>query len=334
VRVPAGTRSITASLTWPHTGNLVNLYLIDPNGALRDAKGGDLNWYSDYWSGTVPDAALGHTAEQVIWDAPQPGMWQVLVWAAGFSGDSFAEPYSGAVTLDTPVVAPASWTVTTAPGGQASHDFTVTNAGATALSAYAESQATSGGTPLYDDVALDPLTGTLTPTADGISPILSFTLPQSVALVTARATWTGPDTLVDMGLYDPSDTDKADSLASTSLGNVIVVTNPMAGLWTLILGYGNPALPPAAAAYTVTVDYRAPAAIPGLIASATADAPCVVAPGGSGTIHVTVDVPADAQPGDVITGALHFSTVGDGTEAEGGDHLGAVPMTITVGASD
>ena len=70
-RVPAGTRSITASLHWPDTGNLVNLYLIDPNGDLRDAKGGDLVWYPDYSSFTVPDAAFTHTAEQVIWDYAQ-----------------------------------------------------------------------------------------------------------------------------------------------------------------------------------------------------------------------------------------------------------------------
>ena len=332
VRVPAGTRSIAASLTWPDTGNLVNLFLIDPNGALRDAKGGDLDWYADYWSGTVPDAAFSHTAEQVIWDTPQPGTWQVLVWAAGFSGNSFAEPYRGAVTLNTPVVTPAVWTATAAPGEQASADFTVTNAGATALSAYAESQATIAGVPQYQDVALDPQTGTITPAPDGISPFVSFTLPQNVSLVTATATWTGSGTLVDMGLYDPSATDKADSLAQASPGNVnqISLINPMAGLWTLILGYGNPAQPPAAAAYTVTVDYEAPAPIAGFAASAGADTPLVVAPADSGAIHVTIDVPPGAQAGDVITGVLHFSTASDGIEAEGGDHLGTVPVTITV----
>ena len=332
VRVPAGTRSITAALHWPDTGNLVDLYLVDPHGDLRDAKGGDLLWYPDYSSFAVPDAAFGHTAEQVIWNAPQAGTWQVLVWAAGFNGESFAEPYSGSVTLNTPVVAPASWTATAAPGGQVSADFTVANAGATTLSAYAESQVVSGGTALYDDDALAPVSGTLAATPDGISPILTFTLPQDVALVTARATWTGPDTLVDLGLYDPSQTDKSESLASTSLGNAVVVPDPMAGLWTLILGYGNPAFPPANADYTVTVDYVAPTPIPGLTASATPDSPLVVGPGGRGTIHVTVDVPADATPGEVIGGTLHFSTVGDGMQAEGGDHLGAVPVTITVGA--
>ena len=337
VKVPAGTASISASLHWPDTGNLVDLYLIDPNGDLRDAKGGDLLWYPDYSSADpqlVPDAAFDHTAEQVIWDAPQAGTWQVMVWAAGFNGDSFSEPYSGSIVLDTPVVAPASWTATAPAGGTASADFTVTNAGTTALPAYAESQATSDGTALYDDVALDPVTGTLTGTLDGISPILTFTLPQNATLVTARATWTSsdPSTLVDLGLYDPSQTDKAESLATTNLGNAAVVVNPMAGLWTLILGYGNPALPPADANYTVNVDYVAPTAIPGFTASGTFDAPVEVAPGDSGTIHVSIDVPADAQPGDVITGTLHFSTVGDGTEAEGGDHLGSVPVTITVGA--
>ena len=334
VKVPAGTASIRASLHWPDTGNLVDLYLIDPSGDLRDAKGGDLLWYPDYSSAGVPDAAFDHTAEQVIWDAPQPGTWQVLVWAAGFDGGSLAEPYSGSIALDTPVVAPVSWTATAPAGGTASADFTLTNAGTTALPAYVESQATSDGTALYDDIALDPVTGTLTGTIDGISPILTFTLPQNVSQVTARATWTGsdPNTLVDLGLYDPSQTDKAESLATTTLGNAVVVVDPMAGLWTLILGYGNPALPPADADYTVNIDYVAPTAIPGFAASGTFDTPVVVAPGDSGTIHVTIDVPAEAQAGDVITGTLHFSTVGDGTQAEGGDHLGSVPVTITVGA--
>ena len=333
VQVPKGTRSITAALSWSHSGNLVDLFLIDPNGDVRDAKGGDLVWYPDYSSFTVPDAALTHTAEQVIWNAPQPGKWQVLVWAAGFSGNSFSEPYSGSVTLDTRVVAPASWSASAAPGGQVSADFTITNAGATALAAYAESQATSGGTALYDDVQLLPATGTMTPTTDGISPILTFTLPQNVALVTARATWTGPDTLVDMGLYDPSQTDKAESLAATTLGNAVFVADPMAGLWTLILGYGNPALPAATSDYTVNVDYVAPTPIDGLTPSATADTPLTVAPTDTGTIHVTVDIPDDAQPGDVITGTLDFSTAGDGVETAGGDHLGSVPVTITVASS-
>ena len=91
------------------------------------------------------------------------------------------------------------------------------------------------------------------PTIDGISPTSTFTLPQNVAQVTAQATWTGADTLVDLGLYDPSQTDKSESLAPTSAGNTVVLVNPMAGLWTLIMGYGNPALPPADADYTIDV---------------------------------------------------------------------------------
>jgi hypothetical protein len=148
--------------------------------------------------------------------------------------------------------------------------------------------------------------------------------------VTAQATWTGPDTLVDLGLYDPSQTDKAESLASTALGNSVFVADPMAGEWTLILGYGNPTLPAATSDYTVNVDYVAPTPIAGLTPSATADAPLTVAPGAAGKIHVTVDIPTEAQPGDVISGTLDFSTAGDGVETAGGDHLGSVPVTITV----
>ncbi len=330
VKVPAGTHSLTASLTWPDTGNLVDLYLVDPSGDLRDAKGGDLLWYPDYSSFTVPAAALGHRAEQVVWDAPEAGTWQLIVWGAGFNGRSFSEPYSGTVTLDTPAVSPAAWTANATPGTQVSADFTVSNGGATALPAYAESQATSDGTPLYDDVTLPPITGTLAPTPAGISPTATFTLPQGVTLVTAQATWTGSDTLVDLGLYDPSQTDKSESLATTSAGNAVVQANPMAGLWTLIMGYGDPVTAATSADYTITVDYTAPQAVAGLAVSATAAAPLAVAAGGSGTIHASLDVPADAPVGSTITGTLHFSTVGDGTQAEGGDHLGSVPVTITV----
>jgi hypothetical protein len=347
VHVPAGTHSLTASLTWPDTGNLVDLYLIDPSGDLRDAKGGDLLWYPDYSTFTVPAAAFGHRAEQVVWDAPKAGTWQLIVWGAGFNGRSFGEPYSGTVTLDKPVVAPTSWTASATPGTQVIADFKVANGGATALSTYAESQATSAGAALYDDVTLPPMTGILTPTPNGdalaatptptptpvpsgISPTATFTLPQGVTLVTAQATWAGADTLVDLGLYDPSQTDKAESLASSSAGNAVVMANPMAGLWTLIMGYGDPATAAASAAYTITVDYSAPRPVAGLAVTATAAAPLTIAAGGSGTVRATLDVPADARPGDTITGTLHFYTVGDGTQAEGGDHLGSVPVTITV----
>ena len=151
-----------------------------------------------------------------------------------------------------------------------------------------------------------------------------------MTLVTAQATWTGADTLVDLGLYDPSQTDKSESLATTSAGNAVVEANPMAGLWTLIMGYGNPDSAATSADYTIDVDYTAPQPVTGLTVSATAAAPVTIAAGGNALIHATLDVPADAQVGSTITGTLNFYTVGDGTQAEGGDHLGSVPVTITV----
>ena len=75
-----------------------------------------------------------------------------------------ATPAPGLAKLVLPELAgPATRNASAAPGEQVSADFTVTNAGATALEAYAESQAASGGTALYDDVALPPATGTMTP---------------------------------------------------------------------------------------------------------------------------------------------------------------------------
>ena len=36
----------------------------------------------------------------------------------------------------------------------------------------------------------------------------------------------------------------------------------------------------------------------------------------------------------MIEGMIHFSTAIDGTTADGGDHLGSVPVTITVAAPE
>jgi hypothetical protein len=135
-RVPSGTSSVSAQLTWPDQGNLINVYLVDPQGHVRDAKSGDLST-PDYSAGTVPDSALTLTAEQLVWDAPASGNWQVIVWAPGFSGNGFSEPYAGKITLDRTAVSPAAWTATAAPGETVSADFTVADAGPTDLAAYA-----------------------------------------------------------------------------------------------------------------------------------------------------------------------------------------------------
>lgn len=328
-QVPAGTRSVSASLTWPHQGNLVNLYLVDPNGTVRDAKGGDLT-VADYSVGSAPADALTHTAEQVVWDAPTPGKWQALVWAPGFSGTSFGEPYTGTITLGQSNVTPTTWTASAPPGGHVSAEFTVVNHGPTSLSAYADSQASFEGIPRFDDIQLMPTTGQLKANGTDFQQVLGFTVPQRTVMMTAAATWIGPNTLVDLGLYDPVGTDKAESLAMTDLGNSLIVQNPMAGAWSITVAYGNPALPPATVDYTVNVDYVTATPIAGLTPSATSSTPVTVPIGGSSTIDATIDVPADASPGDTITGTLDFYTVGDQVVTAGGDHLGSIPVTITV----
>ena len=286
--------------------------------------------YPDYSYFTVPDSAFAHTAEQVLWDAPRAGKWQLIVWAPGFSGDSFAERFAGSITLGAGFVGPTTWTASAAAGTQVSNDFTVTNGGPTALNAYAESQAIWNGMPQSQDVVLTPATGKLTPDLDGYLAAYAFTLPQNVSLLSCSVSWTGPDQLVDLSLYDPVGTSKSTSLAMTALGNYAIVPNPMAGLWSVALGYGNQAVPAQELDYTLTVDYVAPVPIGGLTSSAGFDTPAAVAPGGTATIHVSIDVPADALPGDVIEGTLDFYTVADGVEAAGGDHLGSVPVTVTV----
>ena len=333
--VPSGTSSISAQLTWPDQGNLINVYLVDPQGHVRDAKSGDL--YTLDYSGPpfgVPDSALTHTAEQIVWDAPASGKWQVIVWAPGFSGNGFSEPYSGRITLNRTALSPAAWTATAAPGQTVTADFTVANAGPTDLAAYAESQASYNGTKLFDDYAMDPFDGTLSPDLDGYLTAGDFWLPQNTSLVTAIARWTSAtDTLVDLGLYDPTGTSAAAGLATTSLGSSVQVENPMAGDWTLSVGYGDPTAATTPVDFEILVDFVAPIPVDGMSTSAAWDSPVTVPQAGHATISASLTVPADAKPGDAITGTLDFYTQDNQVQTAGGDHLGSVPVTITVAAA-
>jgi hypothetical protein len=328
--VQSGTRSVAAHVTWPDQGNLVNVYLVDPSGRVRDAKGGDL-WSSDYAGGTAPDSAFTHTAEQLLWNAPLAGKWQVIVWAPGFSGNGFSEPYTGTITLGRAVVGPTTWTAPAAPGQTVIGDFTVTNAGPTALKVYADSQVDWNGAAQYQSLWSDEWDGAFPMTGGGGSDVGAFTIPQNVKQLTAYAVWQSPASiLVDLGLYDPTGTDVAESLTTTDQGNAVQVQDPMAGEWTVTVAYGDPGSSPPPVDWAVQLMWVAPLAIDSFTAP-DADTPVTVGKQSSGTITASITVPADAQPGDTITGNVDFYTVGDGTETAGGDHLGSVPVTITVG---
>ena len=354
--VPSGTASLAAAVTWPDQGNLVNVYLVDPNGRVRDAKSGDL-MVSDYARGTAPDAAFTHTAEQVLWNAPMAGKWQVLVWAPGFSGNGFFEPFAGTITLDRAVVAPAAWTATAAPGQTVTADFSVANAGPTDLAAYADSQVTYKGNALYQQV-WDGRTGNLLANDyPGGSEAWLFYVPQNCTQLTAYAMWGGvfssgtmqnggqsapklpppipsaSPVLVDLGLYDPAGADVAESLAMSDVGNAVQVQNPMSGLWTTTVTYGNPGPDMPDLGYEIQWMFTAPIGIDNFVASNDESTPLTVAKASTGSIRASITVPADAAPGDTVTGTVDFYTAtGKQVEAAGSDHLGSVPVTITVTA--
>ena len=365
--VPSGTASLAAAVTWPDQGNLVNVYLVDPSGRVRDAKSGDL-WSGDY-SGPpfgVPDAALTHTAEQVVWDAPVAGTWQVLVWAPGFSGNGFSEPYRGTITLDRAVVAPTAWTTAAAPGRTVTRDFSVANAGPTDLAAYVDSQVVVDGEPRFQDYWAyywRPILTADTFGGGGLAATGFPPVPPNCTQLTAYATWgavatggagsstakvrsaapkapstalidpSAPGVLVDLGLYDPTGTDVAESLAMTDQGNAVQVQDPMAGLWTTTVAYGDPGPTMPDLQPSVEWMWTAPTPIDGFSAP-DADTPVTVARRSTGTITASITVPADAVPGDTIAGKVDFYTaMGDEVQTAGGDHLGSVPVTITVTAA-
>jgi hypothetical protein len=215
-------------------------------------------------------------------------------------------------------------------------DFTVTNDGPTDLAVYAESTASLDGTALFQPVWTPdflvgdpPRAGSLPSEGPSGSSVVTFTLPQNVRQVTAIVNWDDPGTLLDLGLYDPTGTDVAEAIATTSEGNAVQVQEPMAGDWTMTIAYADPVQPPAPVDWGLYVMYVAPVPVDGF-SGPRADTPVTVATESSGTITASITVPADATPGDVITGTVDFYTAADGRTAAGGDHLGSVPVLITV----
>jgi len=197
--------------------------------------------------------------------------------------------YSGSIVLDTPVVRRRA-DATAPAGGTAGADFTLTNAGHRPA-AYVESQRPATARR-STTTSPRPVTGTLTGTIDGISP--SSPSPcRRTSPGPARATWTSADpTPRRPGLYDPARPTRPRTRHNDQ-GN--------ASRWSLrwpsvdlILGYGDPALP-ADAAYTVNVDYVARRRSPALPRRARSACRWWSHPR-QRTIHVTIDVPADASP--------------------------------------
>jgi hypothetical protein len=331
--VPPGTSSLRASLEFG-AGNLVNLYLVDPSGRVCDAKGGDLVLF-DYgtYGFLVDPSAFELTAQQVVWDHPAPGKWQVMLWAGGFSGKGFAEPFEGRIVLNREPVAPASWVGSAAAGATVSRTFTVANGGPTDLSVFAESQQVVKCVPQYAVVELGSFAGSLDPLdpAGALQDWEFFWAPQGLRSATIDVTCTSTGSLVDLDLWDPTFVVEDTSVATSTSGNSISVAEPMAGWWTVIL---MPAFDAAGSQvdFTGTVTGEAPVPMPGLESSATGDAPITVAAGGSDTITTTFTVPADAKSGDCLTGRLRFYTVVDinGITSFGGDRLATVPVRITV----
>ena len=122
----------------------------------------------------------------------------------------------------------------------------------------------------------------------------------------------------------------AQSLATTSEGNAVQVQDPVAGLWTFTLAYGDNTTPPVPLDWQVQAMFVAPLGIDGFAAPGYGD-PVNVASESEGTVTANHHGARRRQPGDTITGTVDFYTVDDQFTTAGGDHLGSVPVTITVG---
>ena len=111
VNVPAGTRALDVSLSWPDQGYGVYLLLMDPSGRVVDTQ---YNIISNGNRSDPFDLSL-HNLE-ALWSSPSPGRWQIVVVDAVYSGQQRAEPFSGRLTLNDDAVLPITITHAGLPG--------------------------------------------------------------------------------------------------------------------------------------------------------------------------------------------------------------------------
>lgn len=305
--VPAGTKSIIASLQWPDIHNALEFYLINPEGATVMGRSNNADILDDGNS-----AVMG---KQIVYANPDPGTWRLVLHSFAFCGRGMPEPYFGTVEAGAELVSPRMIHMQVGAGQQAPMALFVRNPGRLPLTVQAVAQSTEA------KLVWRNLTGTL---KTGVKPdgaamgeghitLANVDVPYGAKQVGVVITWDKPNTEVSVSLFDPvAQSDRATVTAADGQCTVLE-TNPVPGQWTVMAGSTTPGVETEEINLKGAMFVVAPQALADVLSQ-----PVTVQPGGHAVLPLTIKMP---ENGDNLAGRIVVTT-------SVGDRLGDVPFLL------
>jgi len=305
--VPAGTRSLVASLQWPDVDNALEFYLLDPKGAAVMGRSNSNDAMDD-----GDTEALG---SQIVLANPTPGNWRLALHSFAFCGRGMPEPYLGTIETAGELVTPRTVQLRVSPGEQAPVALLVRNPGRMPLTVHAVAQS-SEPRLMWQPVTAQIKSGVTKEgqaEGEGHVTVASVNVPFGAREVGVCLNWEAKETQVSVSLFDPV----AQSDRSTAAGNsgqlTLVEPDPVPGEWTILAGVTT------ATVENQTVDLSGAIFVvtPQVISDAEVQ-PVTIQPGSSAVLPLTLRL---TEGSTSLAGRIVVTS-------SKGDQLGEVPFRI------
>ncbi len=312
--IPAGTRSVIASIQWPDVDNALECYLIDPHGSAIMGRANNADILDDGDSDVM--------GGQLMLANPEPGTWRIALHSFAFCGRGLPEPYSGYVEVGGELVSPRTIHMQVAGGAQAPLAILVRNPGRMPLTIKATAQSNEPRL-IWRTVNAEVKSGV---DAEGRAvgegghvTLASVQVPPGARQAGCIISWDQSNVEVSLSLFDPvAQNDR--STVSSSQGQVMVFeSNPVPGEWTIMAGVTSAEVQQ----QTVRIKGATFIVAPHTLENVTAE-PVTVQPGSHALVPLTVRMPENTPE---IAGQIIVTS----TE---GDQLGIIPFRIQVDSQD
>lgn len=301
--IPAGTRSVIASVQWPDVDNSLECYLIDPSG---HAVMGRTN-HEDILDDGDTDVLGG----QFMLANPEPGNWRIAVHSFAFCGRGVPEPYTGVVEAGADLVSPRVIQMRVAPGERAPLSVLVRNPGRMPITVEAMAQSTDARL-VWRTLKGELKSGITTEgkaAGEGHITLGTVKVPFGTRQIGVIVGWDQPGTEVSLSLFDPVAQNDRATVSSADRQLMVVESHPVPGEWTIMAGVTTAAVENQTVQLSGAAFLLAPQELENVEAK-----PVTIQPGGSAIIPLTVRLPEKAA---ALTGRILVTTTN-------GDRLGEV----------
>lgn len=309
LHVPAGVKSLITTLQWPDIDNVLECYLLNPQGTAVMGRSNA----NELMEGT-PSRSLG---AQFLLADPQPGTWRVALHSFAFCGRGLPEPYAGTVEAGAELVSPRQVQVRTKPGSTVPIALSVKNPARSALQVQALAQSEQL-VLTWQAVSGELKTGVNEKgeaQGQGYVTLAEVQVPPGARQVGASLTWEDPTATVSLTLYDPVAANGRSEIAAAGAPHVSVIEpTPVPGSWSLVAGAVSAAvdqrtIPLSGAIFTVA---------PKLLGPAQTD-PVTIPPGAEAVVPVKLTLPVGEK---TVEGWIRVIT-------PEGDQLGLIPFQVS-----